>query len=329
MAIAGLCLAHGHVAAQLTAPQAASTDAAREALGKQEGDVDQAALLKQTLTASDKQYSLLKKGKWGATYDLTYTYIGQQEIDARFTDSELTLFKITNTRSHSITNTASVDYGLRDNLTANVTLPLVSKYSQTTTYSSTLHGLGDVQAGLRWQPFELRRGAPSFTTSAGLRLPTGRSPFRTIQGQNLSTGSGTTGLTFGANSSKIIDPIALFGSVSVGVNFPARHLGQIRDGVVLREVHPGPTLGFGGGFAYALSYDVSTTFSFQQSLSFPTKLVFDGGATTRTNMQSSAMMNMGLGVRLSPQTTVNVTVGIGLTSDSPDFTLGMNMPLNF
>ena len=35
------------------------------------------------------------------------------------------------------------------------------------------------------------------------------------------------------------------------------------------------------------------------------------------------------GVRLSPQTTVNVTLGVGMTSDSPDFSLGVNMPLNF
>jgi hypothetical protein len=38
---------------------------------------------------------------------------------------------------------------------------------------------------------------------------------------------------------------------------------------------------------------------------------------------------MGLGYRVSPKTTVNVSVGIGLTPDSPQFTIGMNLPLNF
>lgn len=311
------------------AQQAGGSDAARDALGKKEGDVDQATLLKETLTASDKQYSLLKKGKWAATYDLTYSYTGQQQIDAKFTDSTLTLFKIENTRAHTVTNTVSVDYGLRDNLTGNVSLPLVSKYSESTTYSGMSHGFGDLNVGARWQPFEMRRDAPSITTSASVRLPTGRSPYRTIDGQNLSTGSGTAGLTLGVNASKIIDPIALFGSASVGLSMPARHINQVRDGVTLVAVHPGPSLTLGGGFAYALSYDVSTTMSLQESLSFPSKLVFDDGTSSRTSVQTSGMFNLGLGVRTSPQNTINMSLGIGLTSDSPDFTLGMNMPLSF
>ncbi|HEX5355231.1 MAG TPA: transporter [Aquabacterium sp.] len=311
------------------AQQASGNDAARDALGKREGDVDQAALLKETLTASDKQYSLLKKGKWAATYDLNYSYTGQQQIDAKFTDSTLTLFKIENTRAHTITNTVSVDYGLRDNLTGNVSLPLVSKYSESSTFSGMSHGFGDLNVGARWQPFEMRRDAPSITTSATVRLPTGRSPYRSIDGQNLSTGSGTAGLTLGVNASKIIDPIALFGSASVGVSMPARHINQVRDNVTLVAVHPGPSLTLGGGFAYALSYDVSTTMSLQESLSFPSKLVFEDGTSSRTSVQTSGMFSLGLGVRTSPQNTINMNLGIGLTSDSPDFTLGMNMPLSF
>lgn len=312
-----------------TGSTANATDAARSALGKQEGDVDQATLLKQTLTAADKQYSLVKTGKMMVTYDLNYSYTGQQQIDAKFTDSTLTLFKIENTRAHTITNTVSVDYGLRDNLTGTVAVPLVSKYSESTSFSGMSHAFGDLQLGLRWQPFELRRDTPSMTASATLRLPTGRSPYRTDATKNLSTGSGTTGVTFGVNTSKIIDPIALFGSASFGFSLPAKNLSQVRDGVVLRELQPGPSVGFGGGFAYALSYDVSTTMSIQETLSFPSRLRFADGTSVRTSVQTSGMFNMGLGVRTSPSNTLNFTVGIGLTSDSPDFTLGLNMPLNF
>jgi len=316
-------------AEEAAAPSTNAGDAARAALGKQDGDVDQTKLLKETLTASDKQYSLIKKGKLSATYDFNYAFTGQQQIDAKFTDSTLTLFKINNTRAHTFTNTVSVDYGLRDNLTGNLAVPLISRYSDSSSYSGTSHTFGDVNIGARWQPFEVKRGAPSFTTSASLRLPTGRSPYRTDATKNLSTGSGTTGITFGANTSKIIDPIALFGSVSFGFSLPAKNLSQVRDGVKLVELKPGPSVGFGGGFAYALSYDVSTTMSIQETLSFPSRLHFDNGTSVRTSVQTSGMFNMGLGVRTSPSNTLNFTVGIGLTSDSPDFTLGLNMPLNF
>jgi opacity protein-like surface antigen len=313
----------------------ASTEAAREALAKKEGDVDQAKLLKETLTATDKQYSLIRKGKLAATYDLTYSYIGQQTIDVSFNDQgEINNFALTNTRGHTITNTVSADYGVADNLTANLTVPLVSRYSQSESFSGLTNAFGDVAVGARFQPFALSRDLPTLTTTATLRLPTGRSPFKTIQSQGLGTGQGYTSLTLGANASKIVDPVALFGSFNFTLGAPAKHLSQVRGDRTLTEVRPGPALGWGVGFAYALSYNISTSLSFQESISGRSKLTLlntaDGTSrVARTTSQTSASVNLGLGVRVSPLTTVNFTVGVGMTSDTPDFTFGLNLPLNF
>jgi hypothetical protein len=313
--------------------QAASTDAARDALSKKAGDVDSATLLKDTLSATDKQYSLLREGKYALTYDLTYSYIGQQLIDANFTDQKLTNFKIQNTRGHTITNTFSGDYGLKNNLTLNLTVPVVSKFSQTDENTDVLHGFGDISVGARMQPFPLSRVWPSFTVSGSVRLPTGRSPFTVIDGQGLSTGSGYASGTLGLNASKVIDPVAIFGSANVTVALPAKNLDHKRNGNTLTEVAPGQTLGLGVGFAYAMSYNITTTLSFQESISGSTRLRYVDSTgqvvDNKTSSQTSAMMNIGLGVRVSPRTTLNFSVGIGLTSDSPDFTFGMNMPLNF
>jgi len=41
------------------------------------------------------------------------------------------------------------------------------------------------------------------------------------------------------------------------------------------------------------------------------------------------VLSMGLGYRVSPKTTLNFSVGIGLTPDSPNLSLGMNVPLAF
>jgi opacity protein-like surface antigen len=312
-----------------------STEAAREALAKKEGDVDQAKLLKETLTATDKQYSLIRKGKLAATYDLTYSYIGQQTIDVSFNDQgDINNFALTNTRGHTITNTVSADYGVADNLTANLTVPLVSRYSQSENFSGLTNAFGDVAVGARFQPFALSRDLPTLTTTASLRLPTGRSPFKTIQSQGLGTGQGYTSLTLGANASKIVDPVALFGSFNLTLGAPAKHLSQRRGDRTLTEVRPGPALGWGLGFAYALSYNISTSLSFQESISGRSKLTLlneaDGSTrVARTTSQTSASVNLGLGVRVSPATTVNFTVGVGMTSDTPDFTFGVNLPLNF
>lgn len=325
---AGLALLSLGVLAQ---PSGDGSEAVRNALGKQEGDVDQTDLLKDTLTSKDKQYTMLKRGKVNATYDLSYTYIGQQSIDATFDPdtSQLTQFQIENTRSHTFSNTVSVDYGLLDNLTGTASASLVSRYSDSTTFSGISHSLGDMTLGLRWQPFELKRDMPSITASGTMRLPTGRSPYRTDARKNLATGSGTTAFTGGLNVSKVIDPVALFGSVNLTYSLEASHLSQVRGTEILTSIKPGPSFGYGAGFAYALSYDISVNFALQHSISWPSTLNFSDGKKFRTSLQNSAVMNYGMGVRFSPTMTVNVTLGVGLTPDSPDFTLGVNMPLNF
>lgn len=309
---------------------APGTAAAREALKQQEGDTDQATLLKQTLTAVDKQYSLLKRGKLAATYDLSYTYIGQDKINAKFTDAgQLTLFNIENDSSHTITNTLTVDYGLRDNLTGSISLPIMSKYSENPSFKGLSHSLGDIGLNVRFQPIEVQRGKPQLTLTGGVRLPTGRSPFKVDVNQGVATGSGYGSFTGGVSLNHVIDPVALFGNVSYTYNLPAKHLSQLRDGIVLKKVAPGNSFGFGIGFAYALSYDITTSFSISESISSATKLTYADGTTSKTKMQTSGVMNFGLGVRLSPKTTVNLSAGIGLTADSPNFTLGLSLPLEF
>jgi Putative MetA-pathway of phenol degradation len=310
-------------------PGSESTAAARDALKQKEGDTDQTMLLKQTLSAVDKQYSLLKRGKLQATYDLNYTYIGQEKINADISSGQLTLFNIENDSSHAITNTLSVDYGLRDNLTGSISLPLVSKYSQNPAFDGTSHSVGDIGLGVRWQPTETRRDRPSLTYTGNLRLPTGRSPFKVDADRGLATGSGVGTVSGGVNVTHIVDPVALFGSINLSYSLPAKHLSQLRQGHLLKEVRPGASFGFGVGFAYALSYNISTSFSLQESISAGSKLNFADGTSVKTRTQTAGILNIGLGYRVSPKTTVNITTGIGLTSDSPNFTIALSLPLAF
>jgi hypothetical protein len=322
-------------AAPATAPahDHASAEAAREALKKKEGDADQAKMLRDTLSATARQYSLLNAGKRAIIYDLTYSYIGQQLINANFTEQQLTAFSIQNARGHTVTNTIWADYGVKDNLTANITVPFVSKYSQSESFSGLSNAFGDISLGVRYQPFPLTREFPALTATGTLRLPTGRSPFKSIDGQNLGTGAGYASGTVGVNASKVVDPVAIFGSFNVTYSLPAKNLSQVRNAQTLTEVRPGMGIGFGVGFAYAMSYDISTTLSFQQAISARSTLKVRDGARglieSKTASQTSASLNMGLGIRMSPVTTMNFTVGVGLTSDTPDFTFGLNMPLHF
>lgn len=307
----------------------ASTDAARDALAKREGEGDQSALLKQTLTAVDKQYSLIRRKQVQVSYDLNYSYIGQEKIITDLSAGNITLFDIENTSSHTITNTLSADYGLLDNLTGNVTLPVLSKYSETRGASGVSNSLGDIGLGARWQPMAAQRDRPNLTVTANVRLPSGRSPFKVVAGSGQATGSGVTAFSAGLNVNRIVDPVALFGSLNMTASLPAKHLWQVNNTRILTRVAPGASVGFGLGFAYALSYGISTTLSFQEAISAGSKLSFADGLSAKTTMQTSGMLNLGLGYRVSPKTTVNLSVGIGLTADSPNLSVGLNLPLAF
>jgi hypothetical protein len=315
------------VLAQETPP--ATADAARDALAKKDGEGDQSALLKQTLTAVDKQYSLIRRHQTSLTYDLSYSYVGEDRIVTDIANGNATLFNIENNNSHTVTNTFSADYGVLDNLTANLTLPLISRYADTAARSGMSNSLGDVGVGARWQPFEGHRDTPNVTLIGNLRLPTGRSPFKIIAGSGEATGSGVGAVTAGLNVNKIVDPVALFGSLNFTASLPAKDLWQVNGTRVLTRVQPGNSLGFGMGFAYALSYGISTTVSFQEAISAGSKLRFADGLEAKTHMQTSGILNLGLGYRVSPKTTVNFSVGVGLTPDSPDLIIGMNVPLSF
>jgi hypothetical protein len=211
-----------------------------------------------------------------------------------------------------------LDYGVRNNLTANVSMPFISRFSDTTGYSGVSHSLGDLGLNVRWQPIEVKRDEPNFTITGGVRLATGESPFKVDSEKGLATGSGINTFSLGANATRIVDPVALFGSVN---------------GATLREVKPGASFGFGLGFAYALSYKITTSVSFQEMISARSTLTFqndnraDPLTTAQTQTQAAGILSFGMGYRFSPKTTVNVTVGAGLTAAAPNLSLTMSMPL--
>ena len=317
------------------AASAATPTDARDALKKQAGDVDQSTLLKETLTKTDRQYSLLKAGRVATNYDLNYTYIGSESIDVGLdTNNAIDLFKIENTRSHTFTNSFSLDYGLFDNLTVSGTIPFVSKFTQSDEFGGIENGIGDLNFSARYQPFYQKAGGPSFTFTGAVGLPTGRSPFRTVEGANLATGAGFATGTLGVNASQVLDPVALFGSLNFTASPGVTHLRQMHtDGTILTAVRPGKTISWGAGFTYALSYNVSTSVSFQENVTTPSTITYlntsKASTSKETTQQTAAILNFGLGVRLNPKTTINLSAGIGLTTDSPDFSLGLNVPLTF
>ncbi|MDQ8036252.1 MAG: hypothetical protein REI12_02445, partial [Pedobacter sp.] len=247
--------------------------------------------------------------------------------------SQVTRFRIEEDAQNTFTNSLELSYGVWDNLTFTTSLPLIAKFD--TQNDLQTYGLGDISFGVRWQPIPLKRGLPTTTLFASLSTATGDSPYDINVSQDLSTGKGYYSISAGASVSKVADPIVLFASGSFSTNTRISDLNQNRGGRVLNTVEPGDSIGFSMGMAYALNYDVSMTASYQQSYSFSSSYSFapdssnPDGAVVNTAAQVSGSLNFSLGLRTDSSRIVNLSLGYGLTEDTPDITLGFSMPLDF
>jgi len=304
-----------------------SIEKAREALSKQDEDTDSAKQLEEVFTAAEKNFSLLPRNHYSVNYSFDYSFTGDQALDIDIVGNSIRNFDVTPTATHTFTNSFTIDYGLRNNLTLSTRLPLVSRID--TQDDRTLTSIGDVSVSLRWQPFPIVPGRISTTVFSTFTTKTGESPYEIDVNEELSSGSGVFSLAGGVSLSKVLDPVVIFGSGSFTFNFDETGLNQVRGARLLTEVDPGFTVSYSSGFAYALSYDVSLSASFQLSYTDEFELLFSDGTTAVAQDQISALINVALGIRTSEKTIVNYNVGFGLTEDSPDVLVGISFPLSF
>lgn len=305
---------------------------AANALQKQEGDATQETNLQEVFTSNERQYSLIKKNEISTFYDLDYSYYRDTQINAAVNEGSLYQLRVDEDASHTITNTFSFQYGVLDNLTFSASVPLVAKSDNLK--DTTTAGLGDINFGARWEPFPLKNGRLPLILFGSLSTKTGDSPYEINPITDLSTGKGYYSAGIGASTRKYIDPVVLFASASANYGFKETGLNQVRGGPgsdtvrILDEFEPGITAGFSFGFAYSFNYDVSMTMSYQQSFNTNTSFTYSNGESYDSADQTSSMFSIALGVRVSPETIVNGTLGIGLTEDSPDVSLGLSFPLD-
>ncbi|MDX1456076.1 MAG: transporter [Marinobacter sp.] len=311
----------------LAAAQEDSVDRARDALAQQEGDEDASQQLEEVFQAAEKNYSLQKEGSHSLNYSLDYSYTGDQRLDLAITGGSVQNLDVVPSATHSFTNSFSYDYGLLDNLTVGTRVPLVVKYD--TQDELNVYDFGDISFTARWQPLAYVPGKMSTTLFGSLSTKTGVSPYEIDIKRELSTGSGYYSVSGGASLSKVLDPVVIFGSTSLSYNFPAEDLNQVRGARLLEKVEPGFGLSGSAGFAYSLSYDISLSVSAQISYSDETVLSFSDGSEAVAQDQVTGILSMSLGTRVSDTTIVNTSLGIGLTEDAPDFSLGLSLPINF
>jgi hypothetical protein len=277
---------------------------------------------KEILSAAGRQYTLLRKGVLSVEDNVRYLFSS--------TDAIVESSMVEHQSNHTIENILSFEYALLDNLTVNLTFPLIYKNDKNgTTESLSVNDIGDISIGGQWQPFKSGGDWPAPIFYSNIVFPSGRSPFKIVQEEDLSTGNGFYSLNAGMSVNKSLDPIVAFANWSVGYNHTARKLNQRYSNLVLQKVEPGETIGFSSGIGYAFSYQVSMYMSFQYSYQFSSRYYWKNKDRTSSGSSVNSMFNMGVRWNLSPRQSLTTQLGIGLTNTSSDFVISVRIPYEF
>lgn len=127
--------------------------------------------------------------------------------------------------------------------------------------------------------------------------------------------------------SKSIDPLVVYG----GVAYTWRPLaikniqsgGRDIDSLTL-----GDSFSVNAGIGFSLSYGVSLNLGYSLSHSFGSELEING-QTQKSTGQNQSVFTVGTSWRLSSGQYLNTSIGMGLTPQSPDFSINVSLPFEF
>jgi len=207
-------------------------------------------------------------------------------------------------------------------------------------FNATGHGVGDVEVTGRYQFNDGGADTPYFVGSLRFKSRTGKDPFEVETSRNvlglrdgvqtsLPTGSGFFGLQPALTVLFPSDPAVFFGTVSYLHSFKRSNVTRQTDAGPenLGAIQPGGVLGFNFGMGLGLNEKSSFSIGYDHASVGKTK---QNGASAADSVRVQlGTLLLGYSYRLNNQRSLNVSLGAGLTRDTPDVTLTVRMPVTF
>ncbi len=208
-------------------------------------------------------------------------------------------------------------------------------------FDSTGHGLGDVELTGRYQFNDGGLDRPYYIGSLRFKSRTGKDPFEVQTSKNvigfrddgvqteLPTGSGFYGLQPAVTMLYPSDPAVFFGTVSYLYTFARNNVSRNTDTgpEFLGKVAPGGIFGFNFGMGLGLNEKSSFSIGYDHASVGKTKV--QGQLAADAVRIELGTLLLGYSYRLGEKRTLNVSLGAGLTRDTPDVTLTVRMPMTF
>jgi hypothetical protein len=266
------------------------------------------------------------------------------------------LVDVREVKRHTFTAALTGRLGLTNRLEVEARLPYVYRSDSAisreiftgtaseSAFDTSGKGMGDVEVTGRYQLNDGGATRPYLISSLRFKSHTGKDPFEVVTDCvtrcaantsgtglpiDLPTGSGFYSLQPGLTWLFPSDPAVFFGSFSYTHNFKRTDISRrVLNGETefIGTVAPGPILGMNFGMGLALNDKSSFSIGFDLNSVGRTK---QNGVTVpgsvRTNL---ATMLLGYAYRYNDKTSFSVSVGAGLTRDTPDLTLTLRMPMS-
>lgn len=258
------------------------------------------------------------------------------------------------TTSHTVTLTGR--YGLTNRLELEVRVPyvwegsnIVSRevFTGTATnnvLSSSGNGIGDIEATARYQFNDGGADKPYYIGWLRFKSRTGKDPFEVrtdcqtrcvenVTGTGLPlelpTGSGFYSLQPGLTWLLPSDPVVIFGNLSYTYNFERHNVSE--DLVVGKQfignVKVGNVADASIGVGFAMNDKVSLSLGYDQSFIGVTREA--GSKVPGSTKVWLGSLLVGGSYRIDPKRTLNFTLGVGVTRDTPDVLMTVRVPMAF
>ncbi|WP_440963015.1 acetate kinase [Massilia sp. GER05] len=268
------------------------------------------------------------------------------------------LLDVREVKRNTTTGTATFRYGFDNRLEFEAKIPYVYRSDSTVSrelftgtaaeraFETSGKGIGDIELGWRYQLNDGGVDTPYYIAGLRFKSRTGRDPFEVVTdcqtrcvGQNvtgtglpldLPTGSGFYSVQPSVTWLLPSDPAIFFGGFSYTKNFKRGNVYRtVLNGgkELLGTVEPGDVFGFNFGMGLALNERAS--FSIGYDHNSVGRMHQNGMVIPGSVRVQLGTLLLGYSYRLKNNRTLSVSVGAGLTRDTPDVTLMVRMPFTF
>lgn len=267
------------------------------------------------------------------------------------------LVDVREVKRNTLTGSLTARYGLSNRVEVEAKVPYVYRNDSTISreyglgsasdrvFETRGKDLGDIEVAARYQLNDGGADRPYFIGALRFKSRTGKDPFEVVTDcitrcvdiasgtglpQDLPTGSGFYSLQPSLTWLLPTDPAVFFGGFSYTHNFKRNNVSRrVLNGEkeFIGTVEPGGIVGLNFGMGLALNERASFSMGVELNSVGRTRQnseVVRGSVRT----QLSSLL-MGYSYRYSEKTSFNLTVGAGLTRDTPDLSLTIRFPYSF